>query len=379
MYFPMTDFVPQSGREVDSMQCNSALPQGQQVFELNQDQATTLKDASSFRLGPEMAKQENLSVVVHSPGDLQLEKRPVPEPGPNEVLLQMNAVGICGSDVHYWQHGKLGDFLMKRPMVLGHEGSGTVVKVGKEVQHLKIGDRVAIEPAYPLQNDDFCKSGRYNLSPRMFCCATPPYDGHLCQYYAHNANYCFKLPQCVSSEEGAFIEPLSVAIHACRRGRVKLGSKILICGADLSNARLEKAKEVGADVTILVMKETPQHLAQKVEEALGCMADTTIECTGSESCVHTAVYSTRSGGTVLLVGHGPALVSVPLLNAAIREVDIRGMFRYCNTYPMAIAMLASKKVDVKPLITHRFPLDQAIEAFETTKKRLGIKVMLKCD
>ncbi|XP_067871579.1 sorbitol dehydrogenase-like isoform X3 [Heterodontus francisci] len=322
MYFPMTDFVPQSGREVDSMQCNSALPQGQQVFELNQDQATTLKDASSFRLGPEMAKQENLSVVVHSPGDLQLEKRPVPEPGPNEVLLQMNAVGICGSDVHYWQHGKLGDFLMKRPMVLGHEGSGTVVKVGKEVQHLKIGDRVAIEPAYPLQNDDFCKSGRYNLSPRMFCCATPPYDGHLCQYYAHNANYCFKLPQCVSSEEGAFIEPLSVAIHACRRGRVKLGSKILICGAgpigllnllvakamgaaqvvicDLSNARLEKAKEVGADVTILVMKETPQHLAQKVEEALGCMADTTIECTGSESCVHTAVY----------VSHGNCYVGV---------------------------------------------------------------------
>ncbi|GCC37241.1 sorbitol dehydrogenase-like isoform X1 [Chiloscyllium punctatum] len=348
-----------------------------------------------------MAKLENLSVVAHSPGDLRLEKRPIPEPGFNEVLLKMNAVGICATDVHYWQQGKLGDAVIKKPMVLGHEGSGTVVKVGSGVQHLKTGDRVAIEPAYPLLNDDFCKSGRYNLSPKMFCCATPPYDGHLSQYYAHNANYCFKLPECVSSEEGAFIEPLSVAIHACHRGRVKLGSKILICGAgpigllnllvakamgaaqvvvcDLSSTRLEKAKEVGADFTIVVAKETPKDLAQKVEEALGCMPDTTIECTGAEFCVHAGVYATRSGGTLLLVGHGEALVTVPLLNAAIREVDIRGMFRYCNTYPMAIAMLASKKVDVKPLITHRFSLDQAIEAFETTRKRLGIKVMLKCD
>lgn len=359
-------------------------------------------DSICFKLKRlEMATQENLSAVVHSPGDLRLEKRPIPEPSQNEVLLQMSAVGICGTDVHYWQHGKLGDFLIRKPMVLGHEGSGTVVKVGSDVRHLKAGDRVAIEPAYPLQNDDFCKSGRYNLSPRMFCCATPPYDGHLSRYYAHNANYCFKLPDCVSSEEGAFIEPLSVAIHACRRGRVKLGSKILICGAgtigllnllvakamgaaqvvicDLSSVRLEKAKELGADFTIMVLEETPQDLAQKVEELLGCMPDSTIECTGAEFCVHTGIYSTRSGGTVLLVGHGPALVNIPLLNAAIREVDIRGMFRYCNTYPMAIAMLASKKLDVKPLITHRFPLERAIEAFEITKKRLGIKVMLKCD
>ncbi|XP_051898343.1 sorbitol dehydrogenase-like [Pristis pectinata] len=350
---------------------------------------------------PAMSRHSNLSVVAHGPGDLRMEKLPIPEPGPNEVLLQMNSVGICRSDVHYWQHGRLGSFLMKKPMVLGHEGAGMVTKVGQEVQHLQVGDRVAIEPAYPLHNDEFCKSGRYNLSPTMFCSATPPYHGQLSQYYVHNANYCFKLPDCVSCEEGACIEPLSVAIHACRRARVKMGSKILICGAgpigllnllvakamgaaqvvicDLSSVRLEKAKELGADFTIKVEKETPQDLAQKVEAVLGSMPYTTIECTGAEFCVQAAVYATQSGGTVLLVGHGPDLVSVPLLNAAIREVDIRGMFRYCNTYPMAIAMLASKKVDVKPLITHRFPLSQAIEAFETTKKQLGIKVMLKCD
>ncbi|XP_069758686.1 sorbitol dehydrogenase-like isoform X2 [Narcine bancroftii] len=313
----------------------------------------------------------------------------------------MNAVGICRSDVHYWEHGRLGSFYMEKPMVLGHEGAGTVTKVGLGVQHLKVGDRVAIEPAYPLHNDQFCKSGRYNLSPTMFCSATPPYHGQLSQYYVHNANYCFKLPDCVSCEEGAFIEPLSVAIHACRRARVKMGSKILICGAgpigllnllvakamgvaqvaicDLSISRLEKAKELGVNFIIKVEKQTPQDLAQKVWAVLGEMPCTSIECTGTEFCVQAAVYATQSGGTVLLVGHGPDLVSVPLLNAAIREVDIRGMFRYCNTYPMAIAMLASKKVDVKPLITHRFPLSRAIEAFEITRKQLGIKVMLKCD
>ncbi|XP_062926541.1 sorbitol dehydrogenase-like isoform X1 [Mobula hypostoma] len=348
-----------------------------------------------------MSVHSNLSVMAYGPGDLRMEKLPVPEPGLNEVQLQMNAVGICRSDVHYWQHGRLGSFYMKNPMVLGHEGAGTVTKLGPGVNHLQVGDRVAIEPAYPLNNDEFCKFGRYNLSPTMFCSATPPYHGQLSQYYVHNANYCFKLPDSVSSEEGAFIEPLSVAIHACRRARVKMGSKILICGAgpigllnllvaksmgaaqvvicDLSTGRLEKAKEVGADFTIKVEKETPQDLAQKVEAVLGSKPYSTIECTGAEFCVQAGVYATQSGGTVLLVGHGPDLVSVPLLNAAIREVDIRGMFRYCNTYPVAIAMLASKKVDVKPLISHRFPLSRAIEAFEITAKQLGIKVMLRCD
>ncbi|KAE8617498.1 hypothetical protein XENTR_v10009094 [Xenopus tropicalis] len=344
---------------------------------------------------------ENLSVVVHGIGDLRLENRPVPEPGPNEVLLKMHSVGICGSDVHYWQHGRIGDFIVKKPMVLGHEASGTVVKVGASVSHLKPGDRVAIEPGVPRETDEFCKMGRYNLSPTIFFCATPPDDGNLCRYYTHNANFCYKLPDNVTFEEGALIEPLSVGIHACRRAGVTLGSRVFICGAgpiglvsllvakmmgasqvvisDLSLPRLEKAKELGADFVVQVTTEAPEVIAQKVEKLLGIMPEITIECTGAESCIQAGIYATRSGGTLILVGLGPAMVNVPIVNAAVREVDIRGIFRYCNTWPMAISMLSSKRVNVAPLVTHRFPLENAAEAFETTKKGMGVKVMLKCD
>ncbi|XP_007231524.2 sorbitol dehydrogenase isoform X1 [Astyanax mexicanus] len=345
---------------------------------------------------------DNLSVVLHAKGDLRLEQRPIPEPGPNEVLLQMHSVGICGSDVHYWQNGRIGDFVVKKPMVLGHEAAGRVFKVGPGVTHLKPGDRVAIEPGAPRDMDEFCKSGRYNLSPTIFFCATPPDDGNLSRYYIHNANFCYKLPDNVSYEEGALIEPLSVGIHACRRAGVTLGSSVLVCGAgpiglvtllaakamgasqviisDLSADRLAKAKELGADFLLPVKREdTAQEMAKRVEGILGGMPHISIECTGAESCIQTAIYATRSGGVVVLVGLGAEMATVPILNAAVREVDIRGVFRYCNTWPVAIAMLASKRVNVMPLVTHRFPLEQAVQAFETSRQGLGVKVMLKCD
>ncbi|CAI7935354.1 sorbitol dehydrogenase, partial [Podarcis lilfordi] len=262
-------------------------------------------------------------------------------------------------------------------------------------------DRVAIEPGVPRETDEFCKTGRYNLSPSIFFCATPPDDGNLCRYYKHDANFCYKLPDNVTYEEGALIEPLSVGIHACRRAGVTLGSKVLICGAgpiglvslliakamgaaqvvitDLSAPRLEKAKEIGADFAVQIKSESPEEVAHLVEQALGCMPDITVECTGAQAAIQTGIYATRSGGTLVLVGLGPEMVTLPIVNAAVREVDIRGVFRYCNTWPMAIAMLASKKVNVQPLVTHRFPLEKAMEAFEATKKGLGIKIMLKCD
>uniref|UniRef100_A0A8C3JF45 Sorbitol dehydrogenase n=1 Tax=Calidris pygmaea TaxID=425635 RepID=A0A8C3JF45_9CHAR len=299
------------------------------------------------------APGQNLAVVVHRAGDLRLENRPIPEPGPNEVLLRMHSVGICGSDVHYWQNGRIGDFVVKDPMVLGHEASGTVIKVGPGVTHLKPGDRVAIEPGVPREMDEFCKTGRYNLSPTIFFCATPPDDGNLCRYYKHSASYCYKLPDNVTFEEGALIEPLSVGIHACKRAGVTLGSKVFVSGSgpiglvnvlvakmmgaaavvitDISASRLQKAKEVGADFTIQVKNETPQEVASKVESLLGCMPEITVECTGVQACIQAGIYATRSGGTLVLVGLGPEMVTVPIVNAAVREVDIRGIFRYCNT------------------------------------------------
>ncbi|KAI1889545.1 hypothetical protein AGOR_G00163970 [Albula goreensis] len=283
-------------------------------------------------------------------------------------------------------------------MVLGHEAAGCIVKVGSEVKHLKAGDRVAVEPGVPREMDEFFKTGRYNLSPTIFFCATPPDDGNLCRYYTHNANFCYKLPDSVTFEEGALIEPLSVGIYACQRGGVSLGSTVLICGAgpiglvcllvakamgasqvaitDLSAERLAMAKELGADLPLQVNRgDAPEELARNV----GSQAHVTIECTGVESSIQTAIYATRPGGVVVMVGLGSEMVTIPLLSAAVREVDIRGVFRYRNTWPMAIAMLASKQVNVKPLVTHRFPLEQAVQAFETTRQGLGVKVMLKCD
>uniref|UniRef100_A0A2R8ZBE7 Sorbitol dehydrogenase n=1 Tax=Pan paniscus TaxID=9597 RepID=A0A2R8ZBE7_PANPA len=241
------------------------------------------------------------------------------------------------------------------------------------------GDRVAIEPGAPRENDEFCKMGRYNLSPSIFFCATPPDDGNLCRFYKHNAAFCYKLPDNVTFEEGALIEPLSVGIHACRRGGVTLGHKVLVCGADLSATRLSKAKEIGADLVLQISKESPQEIARKVEGLLGCKPEVTIECTGAETSIQAGIYATRSGGTLVLVGLGSEMTTVPLLHAAVREVDIKGVFRYCNTWPVAISMLASKSVNVKPLVTHRFPLEKALEAFETFKKGLGLKIMIKCD
>ncbi|KAK3098620.1 hypothetical protein FSP39_021283, partial [Pinctada imbricata] len=316
-----------------------------------------------------------------------------------EVQLSMQDVGICGSDVHYWKHGRIGDFIVNEPMILGHEASGVVSKLGQGVTSLKVGDRVAIEPGVPCRACSDCKRGRYNLCPDMKFCATPPIHGNLARYYVHKADFCFKLPDHVSTEEGAFLEPLSVGVHACRRAGVSLGSRVLICGAgpiglvnllaakaagasdvcitDINQSRLDVAKSMGATYTVMV-KGSPENMRDLIEETMGEQPEITIECSGAPPSIQTAILSTRSGGCVVLVGLGPAEVTLPIVNAAVREVDIRGIFRYANCYPTALAMIASGKVDVKPLITHRFKLEDSVKAFETTHKGDCIKVMIRC-
>ena len=342
----------------------------------------------------------NLTAILKQKGDIKLEDVPIPEPGPGEVQLQMQHVGICGSDVHYWKHGAIGDFIVKAPMILGHEASGVVSKLGQGVTNLKVGDRVAIEPGVPCRLCSHCKHGRYNLCPDMKFCATPPYHGNLARYYVHASDFCFKLPDNMSTEEGALLEPLSVGVHACKRGGVTLGSKVLICGAgpiglvnlltakangaaiicitDIDQSRLDMAKSMGATYTLKVTSKDPREMAQKVEELMGVQPEITIECSGATPSLQTAIYATKSGGCVVLVGLGQSDVTLPIVNASVREVDIRGIFRYANCYPTAMAMVSSGKVDVKPLITHRFKLEDTLKAFETTFKGEGIKVMIEC-
>jgi len=346
---------------------------------------------------------DNLTAVLYKTGDLRLENRPIPEPKPHEVLLRMNAVGICGSDVHYWVRGRIGDFIVKKPMTLGHESAGTVIRCGENVKNLKPGDRVAIEPGVPCRYCDYCKTGKYNLCRDVVFCATPPYDGSLCRYYAHAADFCYKLPEHVSLEEGALLEPLSVGVHACNRAGITIGSTVLVCGAgpiglvsllvakamgaskvivvDLVENRLKVAKSLGADYVIQISPdEDTSQIVEKIKVQMGDLVDRTIECSGAESSIKLAINGTRAGGIVLLVGLGPPTVNIPIVDAAVREVDIRGVFRYANCYPTALALIATGKVNVKPLITHNFKLEETLEAFETSKTGAGgaIKVMIHC-
>jgi L-iditol 2-dehydrogenase len=339
----------------------------------------------------------NTAVVLKSINDIQLEQRPIPKPGPHDVLVAIKSVGICGSDVHYWTHGRIGDFIVKSPMVLGHESSGIVEEVGSAVTTLKKGDRVTLEPGVPCRYCNYCKEGRYNLCAGVQFMATPPVDGSLVNYFVHPHDYCYKLPDHVSYDEGAMCEPLSVGVHACNRAHISIGTRVLIMGAgpiglmcllaakaagastivlvDIKEDRLQVATQLGATGTINASSDV---ISELVTKGYGPI-DVTIDCSGAEPAIKTAIRATKSGGTVVLVGLGPPEIKLPIVDAAVREVDIRGIFRYANCYPKALALIASGKVDVKPLITHHFELKDAVQAFTTAKDMLGgaIKVVLQ--
>lgn len=344
---------------------------------------------------------QNLSAVLHKVDDLRLEEWPMPsKPGKNEVLLRTTCVGICGSDVHYWKHGYIGNFLLDEPIILGHETCAEVVEVGPDVKNFKVGDRVCTEPAVPCRVCVTCKEGNYNLCTQISCHATPPHSGTLTQYFIHPVDYTFKLPDNMSDEEGAMIEPLTVAVYACKRAQVTVGKKVLITGAgpiglfnimvakalgaeqvivtDINEKRLELARSVGASNTVLITKDTEEaKLVNHIKETLEQMPDITIECSGAPSSTRLALLATKQGGTVVIVGHGPQNVSLPIADAAIREVNIMGSFRYRNCFPLSIALVSSGKVNLKPLISHRFAFNQTLDAFNTAFRGEGVKVMIR--
>ncbi|XP_073977996.1 sorbitol dehydrogenase-like isoform X2 [Rhodnius prolixus] len=343
--------------------------------------------------------EENLTAVLYEVNDLRLENRPIPKPEDDEVLLKMGCVGICGSDVHYLKHGRISDFVVREPMIMGHEASGTVVKVGSKVKNLKVGDRVAIEPGVSCRKCSYCKEGKYNLCPDMVFCATPPVHGNLSRYYAHPADFCFKLPENVSLEEGALLEPLSVGVHACRKAGVSLGSKVLVLGAgpiglvtvlvakamgaskviatDILDHRLQIALNCGADHVLNVNNQQVETSSSKIVEIIGEMPEKTIDCSGFEATARLGIEVTRPGGTFVAVGMGSDEVKVPLVKACIKEIDVRGSF----SYALALGMVAKGNVNVKQLITHTFKLEETLQAFETASTGSGnpIKIMIYCN
>ncbi len=340
------------------------------------------------------------AAVLHKAGDLRLEEvRAVERPeSPDDVLIAMRAVGLCGSDVHYWLEGRIGHFVVEKPMILGHECAGEIVAVGDNVRHLRPGDRVAIEPGVPCRTCRYCVEGRYNLCEHMRFYATPPVDGALTQYVSHPASLVYRLPDSISYAEAAMIEPFSVGLHACRRGNVQPGRTLLVSGAgpvgllammaaqcfgatrifvtDVKDDRLGMARRLGAERTF---RADSEDLADQVREATGGHGvDIVLECSGAPQAVRQSVEVARPGGTVVWVGIGPASFEFPTLVVGLKELDVKGLFRYMNTWPASIELLEAGRLDFAPLITHHFGLDQVLDAFETTRTQAGgaIKVVV---
>ncbi|WP_033125623.1 NAD(P)-dependent alcohol dehydrogenase [Eubacterium sp. ER2] len=324
-------------------------------------------------------------VYLTQPGKMQIEEEPIPEVRPGNVLVKIEYNGICGSDVHFFKDGRVGDNVLKGKFVLGHEVSGTVVEVGENVSGLKIGDRVALEPGYGCGKCEFCKTGRYNLCPDMKFFAAPPVRGALQEYVSHPADMCFKLPENVSTMEGALVEPLAVGLHATGLGEIGLGQTAVILGAgciglvtllaakargaskvvvvDLHEKRLEFARNMGADHTVNASKND---VLGCVKELLPEGPDVVFETAGSAETIAQTPFLVKRGGIVVLVGMAAqSEITYNFFQAMEKEIRIQCVFRYRNLYPTAIAAIASGSIDVKQIVTHKFSLEESERAFST--------------
>lgn len=323
--------------------------------------------------------------VMNGIGKMGFEEREIPTAKDNEVLVKLEYVGICGSDLHYYETGAIGDYVVKPPFVLGHEPGGTVVEVGKDVTHLKVGDRVALEPGKTCGHCEFCKTGRYNLCPDVVFFATPPVDGVFQEYVAHEADLCFKLPENVSTMEGALIEPLAVGFHAAMQGDAKAGQTAVVMGAgciglvtmmalkamgvskvyvvDIMQKRLDKAMELGADGVINGSDINAVDAVMELTEGKGC--DLAIETAGTQMTTVQTIHMTKKGATIVLVGYSKSgEMTLPMSLALDKELTFKTVFRYRHIYPMAIDAVAAGKVNLKGIVTDIFSLDDAQKAMD---------------
>lgn len=321
---------------------------------------------------------------------LHVEGRPVPRPASDEVLVRVAAVGVCGSDTHYYREGRLGDFVVAGPLILGHELSGTVVAVGEGVDPSRIGSRVAVEPQRPCGRCRQCRAGRYNLCPEMEFYATPPVDGAFAEYVTIQDSFAHELPEEVSFEAAALLEPLSVGVAAVRKAQVRPVSRVLIAGAGpIGIICAQTAKAFGASeviVTDLVSERRTRALQYGATEALDPVADAEriaglgvdafIDASGAPRAVDAGIRAVGPAGHVVLVGLGHSTMELPVEHIQNLEITVTGVFRYVDTWPAAIHLAASGQVELDSLVTGRFSLDQAAEALESDQDPESLKAVV---
>ncbi|KAF2163840.1 hypothetical protein M409DRAFT_37131 [Zasmidium cellare ATCC 36951] len=352
-------------------------------------------------------KPRNIAVHTNPEHSLHLVESDVPKPGPDDCLVHVRATGICGSDVHFWKHGHIGDMVVCGENGLGHESAGSVIAVGSNVTKFKPGDRVALECGIPCSKPscEFCRNGQYNACPDVVFFSTPPYHGTLRRYHVHPAAWLHPLPDNLNFEEGSLLEPLSVALAGIDRSNLRLGDPLVICGAgpiglvsllaahaagaapivmtDIDETRLNRARQYVPRVrTVLVGKQDqPKDVAQRIVEAMGSKAKLVLECTGVESSIHTGIYASKFGGSVFVIGVGKDFQNIPFMHLSSNEIDLRFQYRYHDTYPRANRLVSEGLIDLKPLVTHRYSLEEGLEAFASASNPAAraIKVQILDD
>lgn len=345
---------------------------------------------------------DNSEAILVTPGKMEIQDAPMPEPKEDEVLLKVEYVGICGSDVHGFRFGPF--IPPKDPgqkIGLGHECAGTVVKVGKKVTKIRPGDRVNIEPGVPCGKCKYCLEGRYNICPDVDFMATQPnYRGALTNYLTHPENFTYKLPDNMDTMEGALVEPAAVGMHAALESKARVGKKIVILGAgciglmtlqgcralgateivvvDVLPKRLALARKLGAMEVVNGMEEDTVSRCREILGDLG--ADIVFETAGSAVTARQAPDIVARGGRIMMVGTISGEVPVDFLKIN-REVTIQTVFRYANNYPMTIEAISSGRFDVKSMVTNVYSYREVQRAFEESVncKQDIIKGVIKMD
>lgn len=302
--------------------------------------------------------------------------------------------------VHYWQRGRIGPYVLTGPMVLGHESSGVIAEIGSKVTHLKPGDRVAMEPGVPCRRCEWCRGGSYHLCSDMVFAATPPYDGTLAKYYINASDFCYKIPDHVDLEQAAMVEPVSVAVAIGKTANLRAHQTVVVMGCgpigilcqsvakawgaakvigvDVVQSRLDIAKARGADGVFAPKRpeagadpmEHSQAQAEEIKKQFGIPhgAEVVLECSGAEPCVQMAVFVAKAGGTVVQAGMGKENVNFPITHVCVQGLTVKGSIRYLpGSYPAAIDLIGEGKVEVKSLITNRYKFEESEAAFELVK------------
>ena len=325
------------------------------------------------------------AVVLENKLSLSLREFPIEETlGCRDVRVAIKVVGICGSDVHYYQHGAIGPFVVREPMILGHEAAGEVVEIGSKVSHLRKGDRVCMEPGYPEAPGEETRTGMYNLDPSIRFWATPPVHGCLRPEVVHPAAYTYKLPNEVSYAEGAMVEPLAVGLHAANKARIRPGDTALVTGAgpigmltalsvlaggcshvfitDVVPEKLELAASLGPITPVNVAQVSLQDTVLSATDSRG--VDCVFESSGAEAAFPDLLPCVRPGGVLVLIGMPPATVAFDVVAAQVKEVRMEHVFRYAHVFPRAVALMQGGRIDVRPLITDTFPFSDSVAAFD---------------